>query len=102
MKLIKVQYKDAMTYEEWLIAQKKLSDRVEEFAKVMKDKYKKYEYSNGLIPDSISQTSEYRKDLANLNFAFKNFQQFNKISPKEFSKRQHEERRAWIKSKRPS
>ena len=70
---------------------KKISDelnkKVDETSSALNsEKYTKHKTSMGLIPDSIRQTDEWKKDKLAFNVAFKNLRNFNKIFVKTFKK----------------
>jgi tetratricopeptide (TPR) repeat protein len=72
------------SYEEWLKEKKQLQDEVDKTSEALNKITGK---SGGLTPDSIKNTSEYKKAKKDYNEAFEKLRNFNGKSPAEYMKR---------------
>lgn len=83
---------EEQTYEDWNAESKKLNAEVDKADVEINKAAGKT--NGGLVSDEVRQSKEYKTASSNYNKAFKALQNFNKLSPKAFMKRQAKEYRA--------
>ena len=91
LKMVKGGNVSSISYEDWKKAYIYLNNEVDEKSLLLN----KYPTNpSGLIEEKVRMSEEYQKVKKDFDKSFKKLQDFNKVSPKQYQKRYHKEKRA--------